>query len=68
MKDLGYGEGYIYAHDTKEKLSAMQCLPDSLKDRKYYNPTEQGVEIRVKQRKDAIDAWKKKKREEMKQK
>ena len=59
MKDLGYGKGYIYAHDTKEKVSAMQCLPDSLKDKHYYNPTEQGVEKRVKERKNAIEAWKK---------
>lgn len=59
MKDLGYGEGYIYAHDTKEKVSAMQCLPDSLKDKHYYNPTEQGVEKRVKERKNAIESWKK---------
>ena len=58
MKDLGYGEGYIYAHDTEEKLSAMQCLPDSLKDKKYYRPTEQGVEKRVKERKEAIEKWK----------
>lgn len=59
MEELGYGEGYIYAHDTEEKLSAMQCLPDSLKDKKYYNPTEQGVEKRVKERKEQIEAWKK---------
>lgn len=62
MKDLGYGEGYIYAHDTKEKVSAMQCLPDSLKDKHYYNPTEQGVEKRVKERKNAIESWKKQQR------
>lgn len=59
MKDLGYGDGYIYAHDTKEKVAAMQCLPDSLKDKHYYNPTTQGVEKRVKERKEAIEAWKK---------
>ena len=63
MKDLHYGEGYIYAHDTKEKMAAMQCLPDSLKDKHYYNPTTQGAEIRVKERKDAIEAWKAKQRE-----
>lgn len=62
MKDLGYGKGYIYAHDTKEKVSAMQCLPDSLKDKHYYKPTEQGVEKRVKERKNAIEAWKKQQR------
>ena len=40
----------------------MQCLPDSLKDKHYYNPTEQGVEKRVKERKNAIEAWKKQQR------
>ena len=64
MKDLGYGDGYVYAHDTEEKLSTMQCLPDSLKDRKYYNPTEQGVEKRVKLRKEQIEQWKAAKRAE----
>ena len=64
MEDLGYGKDYIYAHDTKEKVTAMQCLPDSLKDKHYYNPTEQGVEKRVKEHKERIEAWKKMKREE----
>ena len=43
MKEAGYGKGYIYAHDTKEKIAAMDCLPDSLKGRRYYHPTEEGV-------------------------
>lgn len=60
MKDLNYGEGYIYAHDTQEKLSKMQCLPDSLADRRYYRPTEQGLEKRVKERLEQIMEWKKK--------
>ena len=59
MKELGYGKDYIYAHDTEEKLSAMQCLPDSLKDRKYYIPTQQGQETRVKERMSQIEQWKK---------
>lgn len=67
MKDLGYGDGYIYAHDTKEKLSTMQCLPDNLKDKKYYFPTEQGLEKRVKERKEQIEHWKKWKLEQEKQ-
>ncbi len=67
MKDLGYGDGYVYAHDTEEKVSAMQCLPDNLKDKHYYNPTTQGVEKRVKEHKEAIEAWKKARREEMDQ-
>ena len=59
MQDLGYGDGYIYAHDTEDKLSAMQCLPDSLVDRKYYKPTTQGQESRVKDRLEQIEEWKK---------
>lgn len=58
MKELHYGEGYEYAHDTAEKLTAMQCLPDSLAGKKYYRPTEQGSEARVKERLRRIEAWK----------
>ena len=50
MKDLNYGKGYQYAHDKKDKLTNMQCLPDSLKDRVYYQPTEQGFEAKYKER------------------
>jgi putative ATPase len=60
MKDLGYGDGYIYAHDTEDKTSAMQCLPDSLVGRKYYEPTTQGLEARVKERILQIEEWRKK--------
>ena len=59
MKDLGYGNGYQYAHDTEDKLTDMQCLPDSLLDRRYYRPTDQGVETRFKDRLAQIDRWKK---------
>ena len=59
MKDLGYGDGYRYAHDTEEKLTDMQCLPDSLLGREYYRPTEQGVEGRFKKRLEDIKEWKK---------
>ncbi len=58
MKNLGYGKGYVYAHDTKEKLSAMECLPDSLHGKRYYLPTEQGNEARYKARLEEIRAWK----------
>ncbi|CCX37754.1 putative uncharacterized protein [Clostridium sp. CAG:1013] len=58
MKDLRYGEGYQYAHDTQEKLTTMQCLPDSLLGREYYHPTTQGSEQRVSQRLEQIKAWK----------
>ncbi len=60
MKELGYGQGYQYAHDTAEKLTDMQCLPDSLLGRTYYRPTEQGTEARFKARLEEIKAWKKK--------
>ena len=63
MKDLHYGEGYVYAHDTEEKLSAMQCLPDALLDRRYYIPTTQGSEARAKERLERIAAWKREHRE-----
>ena len=58
MQELDYGKGYQYAHDTAEKLTNMQCLPDSLLDREYYRPTDQGVEGRFKTRLGQIKAWK----------
>lgn len=57
MAELHYGEGYQYAHDTDDKLTSMQCLPDSLQGRRYYRPTEQGSEKRVKERLEQIEAW-----------
>ena len=54
MKELGYGKGYEYAHDTEEKLTHMQCMPDSLKDRTYYHPTEQGDEKKAAERLEEI--------------
>ena len=38
MKELDYGKGYEYAHDTEEKLTHMQCMPEGMEDRKYYRP------------------------------
>ncbi len=58
MKDLSYGEGYQYAHDTDEKLTSMRCLPDSLLDKTYYEPGEQGLEAVLKERLEQIKAWK----------
>ena len=57
MKELQYGKGYQYAHDADERLTNMECLPESLAGRRYYLPGEQGSEARVKQRLDAILAW-----------
>jgi putative ATPase len=50
MKNIGYGKGYEYAHDTEQKVADMQCLPDNLKERRYYHPTDQGVEKRIRER------------------
>lgn len=62
MKELHYGEGYEYAHDTEDKLTAMECLPDSLRGRTYYHPTGEGSEIRARDRLNAIKEWKKRNR------
>jgi putative ATPase len=50
MKNLGYGHGYEYAHDLEAKVANMQCLPDNLKDRRYYQPTLEGMEKRIRER------------------
>jgi len=54
MKHLGYGKGYQYAHELEGKVADMQCLPDNLKDRRYYHPTNQGVEKRIGERLEEI--------------
>jgi putative ATPase len=54
MKGLGYGRGYQYAHDVESKVADMQCLPDSLRDRTYYQPTNQGIEKRIRERLEEI--------------
>jgi putative ATPase len=54
MRNVGYGKGYQYAHDTAEKLTDMTCLPQSLTGRTYYTPTDQGFEARIRQRLEEI--------------
>ena len=58
MANFGYGKGYEYAHDAPERLTRMTCLPDSLKDRRYYHPTDEGFEKRLRERREAIEKWK----------
>lgn len=58
MKELEYGKDYQYAHDTKEKLTRMQCMPDSFKERIYYHPTEEGEEKETSERLKEIRRWK----------
>lgn len=59
MKELHYGEGYEYAHNTEEKVTRMQCLPDALMGRRYYHPTNQGKEDEICKRIKSIREWKK---------
>ena len=59
MAEIGYGKGYQYAHDTEEKLTAMSCLPDSMAGKRYYLPTDQGLEAKYGARLEEILAWKK---------
>jgi putative ATPase len=54
MKDLGYGEGYKYAHNFEEKVTDMTCLPDNLRGRRYFKPTDQGFEQRLRARLEEI--------------
>jgi putative ATPase len=60
MAHQGYGQGYQYAHNVPDRLTDMQCLPDNLKERHYYRPTDQGFEKRLKEKLAAIAEWKKK--------
>ncbi|HSB37302.1 MAG TPA: replication-associated recombination protein A [Thermoanaerobaculia bacterium] len=60
MKESGYGKGYLYAHDTAEKTAGLDCLPDSLKGRRYYRPTDEGQEARYRERAAAVRALREK--------
>ena len=59
MKDLNYGKGYQYAHDYAEKMTTMSCLPNNLKNATYYQPGNNGSELKVKNRLNQIKQWKK---------
>ena len=63
MRELEYGKGYQYAHDFDGKITAMECLPEGLRGREYYNPTEQGSEVHYRKRLEAIRKWKRNARE-----
>jgi putative ATPase len=54
MKNIGYGEGYKYAHNFDDKVTDMSCLPGNLANRIYYQPTDQGFEQRLRARLDEI--------------
>jgi len=54
MKGLGYGHGYQYAHDLEGKVADMECLPENLRGRVYYQPTNEGIEKRIRERMEEI--------------
>ena len=54
MKNLGYGQGYKYAHNFEQKVTDMLCLPENLAGRTWYHPTDQGFEQRLRVRLDEI--------------
>ena len=54
MKAFGYGKGYQYAHDLESKVADMQCLPDNLRDRRYFHPTNEGFERELRKRMEEI--------------
>ena len=58
MKELNYGKDYEYSHDYKYHMTDMVCMPDGLIDRQYYKPSDQGSEVKVKNRMDYINAIK----------
>jgi putative ATPase len=62
MKSLDYGKGYQYAHDEEGKVADMDCLPESLKDRRYYTPTTEGREKLLAQRMEEIEKLRQSKR------
>ena len=64
MKRLGYGKGYQYAHNLEDKVADMDCLPDSLKGRKYYHAQEIGEEAEVKRRLEDVARKKRSKKSE----
>ena len=56
MKNFGYGEGYKYAHNYQDAIVEQEYLPDNLKGRRYYKPTDRGVEAEIGKR---LEEWRK---------
>ncbi len=62
MKEFGYGRGYQYAHNHEDRTTSMPCLPESLRNRRYYLPTAEGYEEKLKTRLRELEALRKKKK------
>jgi len=54
MKEVGYGDGYRYAHDEEGAVADLECLPDELVGTRFYDPTEYGWEARIAERMEEI--------------
>ncbi len=54
MKDTGYGDGYVYAHDTDEGIGGLDCLPEAIQGTVFYRPTDRGIEKRIRDRLEEI--------------
>ncbi len=59
MKEFGYGRGYQYAHNHEDRTTSMPCLPESLRNRRYYTPTQEGYEEKLKTRLRELEALRK---------
>ena len=64
MKELDYGKGYQYAHEVEGKVADMECLPESLRGRRYYHPTQEGREKLLAQRMEEIRRTREEKRKQ----
>ncbi|HZS52666.1 MAG TPA: replication-associated recombination protein A [Bryobacterales bacterium] len=64
MHGIGYGKGYEHAHEFPDAVTAMECLPESLRGRRYYHPTDRGFEASLAERLKEIDEKKRKLREQ----
>ena len=54
MKGWGYGEGYQHAHQFEDAITDMSCLPPSLEGKRFYFPTDRGLEKRIRERLDEL--------------
>lgn len=60
MKEVGYGDGYVYAHDTEDGVGGLDCLPEALRGTRFYQPTSRGMEGRIGERLRELDELRRK--------
>ncbi|MFO7654965.1 MAG: replication-associated recombination protein A [Candidatus Krumholzibacteriia bacterium] len=64
MREVGYGDGYVYAHDTPAGIAAMSCLPQELESRRFYRPGRRGFEQELARRLEAIATWRRRRQQD----